>query len=46
MDQQVVILYERGAYLRVLTGVSVINLRAQAEVAPLAPHKPGQPHSQ
>jgi hypothetical protein len=45
MDQQVVILYEKSAYLRVLTGLSVINLRVQAEVAPLAPHKPGQPHS-
>ena len=46
MDQQVVILYEKSAYLRVLTGVSVINLRVQAEAARLAPHKPGLPHTQ
>ena len=46
MDQQVIILYEKSAYLRVLTGVSVINLRAQAEAVLLAPHKPGLPHTQ
>ena len=45
MDQQVVILYDEGAYLRVLTGVSGRNLKAWGVIAPLGPHKPGLRHS-
>ena len=46
MDQQVVILYDGSAYLRVSTGVSGANLRTWGVIAPLGPHKQGPPHSQ
>jgi hypothetical protein len=46
MDQQVVIVYEIGAYLLVFLGVSVINLKVLGVTGPLGPHKPGPPRSQ
>ncbi len=46
MDQQVVIVYDSGAYLRVLTGVSGLNLKAEAVIGLLVLRKPGQRRSQ
>jgi hypothetical protein len=46
LDQQVVIVYDPGAYLRVSTGESGANLKVLGVAGRLDPHKPGLRRSQ